>query len=132
MIWYNVAQPEYMTEPFLEFMMTDSELNNADDSLIELKKRIEELEAQKKELELKVAAAEIRSEKILCLFTKSNVERMKVMSDYLNTSRNDLLNRLVEQAYASENYKTESVCKKRKGRCCRKFGNGGHGGMRQT
>ncbi len=111
--------------------MTDSDLNNSGESLTEMKRRIEELEAQKKELELKVAAAEIRSEKILCLFTKSNVERMKVMSDYLNTSRNDLLNRLVEQAYASENYKTGSEYEKRKGRCCRKFGNGGHGGMHQ-
>lgn len=112
--------------------MSDSDLNNSDESLSELKRRIEELEAQKKELELKVAASEIRSEKILCLFTKSNVDRMKVMSDYLKTSRNDLLNRLVEQAYASENYKDESVCEKRRGRCCRKFGNGVHGVMRQS
>ena len=112
--------------------MPDSDLNNSDESLAELKKRIDELEAQKKELELKVAAAEVRSEKILCLFTKSNVERMKVMSDYLNTSRNDLLNRLVEQAYASENYKSDGACAKRKGRCCRNFRNSGQGGMCQS
>ena len=46
--------------------MPDSDLNNSDESLAELKKRIDELEAQKKELELKVAAAEVRSEKIKC------------------------------------------------------------------
>ncbi len=33
--------------------MTDSDLNNSDESLAEMKRRIEELEAQKKELELK-------------------------------------------------------------------------------
>ncbi len=97
---------------------------NNEESLSDLKKRIEELEAQNKELEQKVAATEVRSEKILCLFTKSNVERMKSMSEYLNTSRNDLLNKLVEQAYFSEFYKNDMGCEHRQGRCCRKFGPG--------
>ncbi|MCR5537404.1 MAG: hypothetical protein K6F05_08375 [Succinivibrio sp.] len=71
----------------------------------ELRDKIAELEAQKKALEEQIASHEVRSVKVLCLFTKTNIERMQTMTNYLNTSRNDLLNRLVEYAYLLGLYK---------------------------
>ena len=85
-------------------VMSDS-VQGVDLTEQELRKKIAELEAQKKALEAQIAAHEVRSEKVLCLFTKTNIERMQTMTSYLNTSRNDLLNRLVEYAYLLGLYK---------------------------
>ncbi len=67
--------------------------------------RLERLLAHKKALEEQIARHEIRSERVLVLFTKANIDRLQKMSDYLNTSRNDLLNKLIEHAYLTDLYK---------------------------
>ncbi len=66
--------------------------------------RLERLIAHKKALEEQIARHEIRSERVLVLFTKANIDRLQKMSESLNTSRNDLLNKLIEHAYLTELY----------------------------
>lgn len=67
--------------------------------------RLERLIAHKKALEEQIARHEIRSERVLVLFTKANIDRLQKMSESLNTSRNDLLNKLIEHAYLTGLYK---------------------------
>ncbi len=87
-------------------MRKDNE--NMDSEEIELlKQKIQELKGQNRDLQEQLSQGEVRSEKVLCLFTKSNVERLKEMAEFSSTSRNDMLNRLVEAAYFSESYKNE-------------------------
>lgn len=69
--------------------------------------RLERLLAHKKALEEQIARHEIRSERVLVLFTKANIDRLQKMSDSLNTSRNDLLNKLIEHAYLTDLYKNK-------------------------
>lgn len=66
--------------------------------------RLERLLAHKKALEEQIARHEIRSERVLVLFTKANIDRLQKMSESLNTSRNDLLNKLIEHAYLTDLY----------------------------
>lgn len=61
--------------------------------------RLAALMMRKRELEEQIARHEIRNERVLVLFTKANIDRMQKMADLMGTSRNDLLNKLVEHAY---------------------------------
>ncbi len=77
------------------------------DEVARLKRELDELKNQNRDLQEQLTQGETRSEKVLCLFTKSNVQRLNSMADYLGTSRNDILNRIVEHMYFKECYKRE-------------------------
>lgn len=67
--------------------------------------RLAALMMRKRELEEQIARHEIRNERVLVLFTKVNIDRMQQMADLMGTSRNDLLNKLVEHAYLTGLFK---------------------------